>query len=138
GFHVEELRQRLIELLPEHPPYFPKNETSDRDMRFFVSEMIRETVLALYNQEIQYSAQVVVNSVEDTPEIVRIQADVIVMRESQKGIIIGRGGGALRQLGTESRKAIEKFTNNKVFLDLKVKVDEDWRGDQTKLRRYGY
>ncbi|HEY0977406.1 MAG TPA: GTPase Era [Flavobacteriales bacterium] len=138
GFHVEELRQRLIELLPEHPPYFPKDEMSDRDMRFFVSEMIREKVLALYKQEIPYSTQVVVNSFEDTPEIVRIQADVIVMRESQKGIIIGRGGGALRQLGTESRKAIEKFTNNKVFLDLKVKVDEDWRGDQTKLRRYGY
>jgi GTP-binding protein Era len=135
---VEELRTRLIEMLPEHPPYFPKDEMSDRDMRFFVSELIREKVLALYKQEIPYSTQVVVNSFEESPEIFRIQADVIVMRESQKGILIGRGGGALRQLGTEARKAIEKFVNNKVFLDLKVKVDADWRQDQSKLRGYGY
>jgi len=138
GFQVDELRQHLIDMLPEHPPYFPKDEMSDRDMRFFTSELIREKVLALYKQEIPYSTQVVVNSFEESPEIVRIQADVIVMRESQKGILIGRGGGALRQLGTEARKAIEKFVGNKVFLDLKVKVDADWRQDQSKLRGYGY
>ncbi|MBK9422265.1 MAG: GTPase Era [Flavobacteriales bacterium] len=138
GLHVNELRAKLIDLLPPHPPYFPKDEMSDRDMRFFISEMIREKILSIYKQEIPYSAQVVVNSFEESPEIVKIQADVIVMRDSQKGIIIGKGGGALRQLGTEARKAIEKFVSNKVFLDLKVKVDEDWRGDDTKLRRYGY
>jgi GTP-binding protein Era len=138
GLHVNELRAKLIDLLPPHPPYFPKDEMSDRDMRFFISEMIREKILSIYKQEIPYSAQVVVNSFEESPEIVKIQADVIVMRDSQKGIIIGRGGGALRQLGTEARKAIEKFVSNKVYLDLKVKVDEDWRGDDTKLRRYGY
>ncbi|MFT3884936.1 MAG: GTPase Era [Flavobacteriales bacterium] len=138
GFNVEELRQRLIELLPEHPPYFPKDELSDRDMRFFTSELIREKVLALYKQEIPYSTQVVVNSFEESPEIFRIQADVIVMRESQKGILIGRGGGALRQLGTEARKAIEKFVGTKVFLDLKVRVDPDWRENERKLRGYGY
>jgi GTPase len=93
GFNVAELRQHLIDQLPEHPPYFPKDELSDRDMRFFVSELIREKVLALYKQEIPYSTQVVVNSFEESPEIVRIQADVVVMRESQKGIVIGRGGG---------------------------------------------
>ncbi|MBL0044445.1 MAG: GTPase Era [Flavobacteriales bacterium] len=138
GFNVDALRERLLELLPEHPPYFPKDEMSDRDLRFFTSEMIREKVLAIYMQEIPYSTQVVVNSYEESPEIVKIQADVIVMRESQKGIIIGRGGGALRQLGTEARKAIEKFCGTKVFLDLKVKVDPDWRDDMAKLKQYGY
>ena len=138
GFHVDELRERLIALLPEHPPYFPKDDMSDRDLRFFTSEMIREKVLALYKQEIPYSTQVVVNSYEEGEELVKIQADVIVMRDSQKGIIIGRGGGALRQLGTEARKAIEKFCGTKVFLDLKVKVDPDWREDEQKLRKYGY
>ncbi len=138
GFNIDALRTRLIELLPEHPPYFPKDDMSDRDLRFFTSEMIREKVLAIYKQEIPYSTQVVVNSYLDEPEIVKIQADVIVMRESQKGIIIGKGGGALRQLGTEARKALEKFCDKKVFLDLKVKVDPDWRDDEKKLKRYGY
>lgn len=138
GFNVDALRERLLEMLPEHPPYFPKDDMSDRDLRFFTSEMIREKVLALYKQEIPYSTQVVVNSYEEGEELVKIQADVIVMRESQKGIIIGKGGGALRQLGTEARKAIEKFCGTKVFLDLKVKVDPDWRDDTNKLKRYGY
>jgi GTP-binding protein Era len=138
GFNVDALRERLVELLPEHPPYFPKDDMSDRDLRFFTSEMIREKVLGLYKQEIPYSTQVVVNSYVEEPEIVKIQADVIVMRESQKGIIIGKGGGALRQLGTEARKAIEKFCGSKVFLDLKVKVDPDWRDDKDKLKSYGY
>jgi GTP-binding protein Era len=138
GLNVSELRSYLIEHLPEHPPYFPKDELSDRNMRFFVSEMIREKVLALYKQEIPYSTQVVVNSFEEEEKIVRIQADVIVMRESQKGILIGQGGKALRKLGTEARIAIERFVENKVFLDLRVKVDDDWREDEKKLSRYGY
>ena len=138
GFNVPELRQHLIEQLPEHPPYFPKDDLSDRDMRFFVSEIIREKVLTLYKQEIPYSTQVVVNSFEEGEELVKVQADVVVMRESQKGIVIGRGGGALRQLGTEARKAMERFIGTKVFLDLRVKVDPDWRGDDRKLRQYGY
>jgi GTP-binding protein Era len=107
-------------------------------MRFFISEIIREKILGIYKQEIPYSAQVVVNSYAEDADLTRIQADVIVMRESQKGIVIGKGGGALRQLGTEARKVIEKFIGRKVFLDLKVKVDEDWRSDGDKLRRYGY
>lgn len=138
GLHIKELRDKLIAMLPPHPPYFPKDELSDRDMRFFISEIIREKILDLYKQEVPYSAQVVVNSYEEAPEIVKIQADVVVMRESQKGIIIGKAGGALRQLGTEARKAIERFISNKVFLDLKVKVDPDWREDERKLKRYGY
>ena len=135
---MQELKTYLIEHLPEHPPYFPKDELSDRNMRFFISELIREKVLANYKQEIPYSTQVVVNSYEEAPGIVRIQADVIVMRESQKGIVIGEGGHALRRLGTQARIAISKFIDQKVFLDLKVKVDPDWREDEAKLKRYGY
>ncbi|MBK6543082.1 MAG: GTPase Era [Flavobacteriales bacterium] len=138
GFRVDELRQHLIEQLPEHPAYFPKDELSDRNMRFFVSEMIREKILAYYQKEIPYSTEVVVNSFEEKEKITHIQADVIVMRESQKGIVIGRGGIALRKLGTEARKAIERFLGVQVFLDLRVKVDPDWRQDAAKLKRYGY
>ncbi len=136
--NVSELRTYLIENLPEHPPYFPKDELSDRNMRFFISEMIREKVLAHYKQEIPYSTEVVVNSFVEEEKITKIQADVIVMRESQKGIIIGQGGKALTKLGTEARHAIEKFLEKKVFLDLRVKVDEDWREDDRKLKKYGY
>jgi GTP-binding protein Era len=138
GLNVGELRAYLIQHLPEHPAYFPKDELSDRNMRFFVSEMIREKVLSIYKQEIPYSTQVVVNSYEEAPDIVRIQADVIVMRDSQKGIIIGKGGDSLRRLGTYSRIAISKYIDCKVFLDLKVKVDPDWRDDAGKLKKYGY
>ena len=138
GLNVGELRAYLIQHLPEHPAYFPKDELSDRNMRFFVSEMIREKVLSIYKQEIPYSTQVVVNSYEEAPDIVRIQADVIVMRESQKGIIIGDGGNALRRLGTAARHDIEKFLDRHVFLDLKVKVDENWRENDKKLKDYGY
>lgn len=138
GLNVEELRTYLVDQLPEHPAYFPKDELSDRNMRFFISEMIREKVLANYKQEIPYSTQVVVNSYEEAPDIVRIQADVIVMRESQKGIVIGEGGNALRRLGTQARIAISKFIDRKVFLDLRVKVDPDWRENDAKLKKYGY
>lgn len=138
GLNVAELKSYLIAQLPEHPPYFPKDELSDRNMRFFVSEIIREKILSFYQKEIPYSTQVVVHSYEEAPDIIRIQADVVVMRESQKGIVIGHQGKALRKLGTEARKAIERFVDNKVYLDLKVKVDPDWREDEKKLKRYGY
>lgn len=138
GLNVDELRRHLIERLPEHPAYFDKDDLSDRNMRFFISEIIREKVLEQYKQEIPYSTQVEVNSYEEAPEIIRIQADVIVMRDSQKGIIIGQGGRALRRLGTAARLAIERFVDGKVFLDLRVKVDPDWREDEKKLKRYGY
>ncbi len=138
GLNVNELRSYLVERLPEHPAYFPKDELSDRNMRFFISEIIREKILTIYKQEIPYSTQVVVNSYEDGPDLVRIQADVIVMRDSQKGIIIGKGGDALRRLGTYARIAISKYIDRKVFLDLKVKVDPDWRENEAKLKKYGY
>jgi GTP-binding protein Era len=138
GFHVSELRDRLVALIPEHPPYFPKDELSDRDMRFFASEIIREQVLQHYREELPYSTQVLVTEFKENEEPVRIHADVIVMRESQKGIILGREGRALRTLGTGSRKALEKFLGRKVFLRFTVKVDPDWREDARKLRKYGY
>lgn len=138
GLNVPELRTYLIEHLPQHPPYFDKEDLSDRNVRFFVSEMIREKILAFYQQEIPYSTQVVVNSFEEGDTLTRIQADIVVMRDSQKGIIIGQAGRALRKLGTEARKAIEAFVGTKVFLDLRVKVDPDWREDEQKLKRYGY
>ncbi len=138
GLNVQELKAYLIERLPEHPPYFPKDDLSDRNMRFFVSEMIREKILTFYKQEIPYSTQVVVNSFEEGEALTKIQADLIMMRESQKGIMIGEGGKALRKLGTEARAAIERFVGTKVFLDLKVKVDPEWREDADKLKKYGY
>ncbi|HMQ77761.1 MAG TPA: GTPase Era [Flavobacteriales bacterium] len=138
GFHVDELRQHLVQAMPEHPPYFPKDELSDRNMRFFVAELVRERILALYKQEVPYSCEVVVNSYEEGATLTRIQADIIVMRESQKAILIGEGGRALRRLGTQAREAIERFVGTKVFLDLKVKADPDWREDKKKLRNYGY
>lgn len=138
GFNIDDLRNWLIGMLPEHPPYFPKDELSDRNTRFFVSEMIREHVLAQFKQEIPYSTEVVVNSFLDEPAIFKIQADIIVMREGQKGIIIGDGGTALRRLGTAARKDLERFLDRHVFLDLKVKVDENWRENDAKLKNYGY
>ena len=138
GFHVPELRAKLIELIPEHPAYFPKDELSDRDQRFFVSEIIREQVLQHYHQELPYSTQVVVTEFKEEPDIVRILADVIVMRDSQKGIILGQQGRALRTLGTGARKALEKYLGMKVFLRFHVKVDPDWREDHRKLKGYGY
>lgn len=138
GFHVKELRDKVIALLPEHPPYFPKDDLSDRDLRFFTSEIIREQVLEHYHQELPYSTEVVVTEFIEGEDLIRINADVIVMRESQKAIILGREGRSLRTLGTGARKAIEKFLGRKVFLRFAVKVDPDWRQDRRKLKGYGY
>ena len=138
GFHVKELREKLVGLMPDHPAYFPKDELSDRDTRFFVAEIIREQVLEHYQQELPYSTQVVVTEFKEEPDIVRIMADVIVMRESQKGIILGKQGRALRTLGMGARMAIEKFLQRKVFLRFMVKVDPDWRDDGKRLDHYGY
>jgi GTP-binding protein Era len=138
GFHVKELREKLIGLMPEHPAYFPKDELSDRDMRFFTSEIIREQVLEHYRQELPYSTQVVVTEFKEEEKMVRIHADVIVMRDSQKAIVLGQQGRALRTLGTGARKALERYLQRKVFLRFTVKVDPDWREDGKKLKNYGY
>ena len=138
GLNVDFLQQKVKELLPESPPYFPKDEISDRPMRFFVSEMIREKIFENYRQEIPYATQVEIESYKEEGNLVRISALIMVERQSQKGILIGHGGLGLKKVGTEARMDMEKFLKRKVFLELHVKVDEDWRSKDLKLRRYGY
>lgn len=138
GFNVESILAHIVDLLPQSPPYFAKDELTDKPMRFFVAEIIREKILTHYRQEIPYSCEVVVESYQEEPEIVRIRAEIRVARETQKQIVIGSGGRMIKRVGTDARKDIERFIQNKVFLDLFVKVDEDWRNDEQKLRRFGY
>lgn len=138
GFNVDTILEHLVQLLPESPPYFPKDELTDKPMRFFVAEIVREKILTHFKQEIPYSCEVVVESYKEEPEIVRIRAEIRVARETQKQIVIGAGGRMIKRVGTDARKDIERFVQNKVFLDLYVKVDEDWRNDEQKLRRFGY
>lgn len=138
GFNVDSILAHIVDLLPESPPYFAKDELTDKPMRFFVAEIIREKILTHYRQEIPYSCEVVVESYLEEPEIVRIRAEIRVARETQKQIVIGSGGRMIKRVGTDARKDIERFIQNKVFLDLFVKVDEDWRNDEQKLRRFGY
>lgn len=130
--------KQIIDALPEHPAYFPKDQLTDKPERFFVSEIIREKILFQFDQEIPYSVEVVVEEFEEKPHIVRIRAIIYVMRESQKGIILGERGSAIKKLGTSSRIDIEKFLQQRVFLELFVKVDPDWRDSDRQLKRYGY
>lgn len=129
---------KILELLPEHPAYFPKDELTDKPERFFVSEIIREKILHLYDQEIPYSVEVVVEEFQVKTTLTKIRAIIYVMRESQKGIILGDGGSAIKKLGTSARIDIEKFIGRKVFLELFVKVDKDWRDSDRELKRFGY
>ncbi|MGB0423742.1 MAG: GTPase Era, partial [Flavobacteriales bacterium] len=138
GFNTELILKTIIEDLPESPPYFPKDELTNKPMRFFVAEIIREKILMHYKQEIPYSCEVIVEEYKDEGKLVRIRAIIVVARDSQKGIVIGHQGKMLKRVGTEARKDIESFIANKVFLQLYVKVDKDWRNDEHKLKRYGY
>ena len=138
GFNREWVWDRLMELLPESPPYFDKEELSDRPMRFFVSEMIREKIFLFTDKEVPYSCQVEVDTYEEEDDIIRIRAVIIVERDSQKGIIIGKGGAMLKKIGREARKDIEKFVQKHIFLETFVKVDKDWRQSDVKLKKYGY
>lgn len=138
GFNKEWVWDRLMELLPESPPYFDKEELSDRPMRFFVSEMIREKIFLFTDKEVPYSCQVEVDTYEEEDDIIRIRAVIIVERDSQKGIIIGKGGAMLKKIGREARKDIEKFVQKHIFLETFVKVDKDWRQSDVKLKKYGY
>lgn len=137
-FNTDTVLKVILENLPEGEPYFDKEEISDKPMRFFASEMIREKILLYYEKEIPYSVEVVVNSYKEEPSITRIQADILVARESQKNIIIGQGGVAIKNLGTAARKEIENFIGNKVFLELFVKVKKNWRDDDSILKNMGY
>ena len=138
GFNVEPLWKRILELLPESPPYYDKEEISDRPMRFFVSEMIREKIFENYKKEVPYSTQVEVEEYKEDEDIIRIRAIIYVERKTQKGILIGHQGQKIKHVGIAARKDIEKFVDKKVHLELFVKVDEDWRGNERKLEKHGY
>ncbi len=138
AYNTENILQYIIDALPESEPYFPKDELTNRPMRFFVAEMIREKILLNYKQEIPYSCEVVVNEYREDGLMIRIRAEIVVSRDSQKGILIGHKGEALKKVGTAARKDIEKFIDQKVFLELHVRVDKDWRNDDKKLKRFGY
>lgn len=138
SLNVDLVLKKIIELLPESPPYFPKDQLTDKPMRFFISEIIREKLLLHYKKEIPYAAEVVVESYKEEKDIVRTRAEIYVERDSQKGILIGKGGKALKQVGIDARKDIETFVGKQVFLDLYVKVDKNWRSNANKLKRFGY
>jgi GTP-binding protein Era len=138
GFGKDWVWQRIFELLPVSPPYFDKDDLSDRPVRFFVSEMIREKIFLHCEKEVPYSCQVEVDTYEVEENIIRIRAVIVVERDSQKGIIIGKGGMMLKRIGREARKDIEGFVGKQVFLETFVKVDKDWRESEVKLKKYGY
>lgn len=136
--NVEAVQQFIMDNLPEHPPYYDKDTLTDKSERFFVSEIIREKVFKLFEKEIPYSAEVIINSFKDEERIVRISAEIIVERDSQKNIIIGKGGTMIKKVGTYARQDIEEFLQKKVFLELFVKVIADWRTKKNYLKRFGY
>ncbi len=138
NFNVEELKRMLIELIPEAPPFFPKDEVTDLPVRFFVAEIIREKIFRNYQQEIPYATEVKVINYKEEEGLIRISAEIYVERKSQKGIIIGSKGEALKKTATLARKDMEEFLGKKVFLEVFVRVEEDWRNHETKLRRFGY
>lgn len=138
NFNVSILWDKIISLLPENPPYYDKGELTDRPMRFFISEMIREKIFIHYKKEVPYATQVVVEEYHEDEKIIRIRAIIYVERETQKGIIIGHQGSKLKRVGIDSRKDIEKFVDKQVYLELFVKVDKDWRENDKKLDKYGY
>lgn len=137
-FNTESVFNRIIELLPEGPPYFPEDQLTDRSERFFVSEIIREKILLHYKQEIPYSVEVEVEHFIEEEKIIRTLAHIYVNRESQKAIIIGQKGKALKNVGVQARKDMEEFFGKKIFLELYVKVKKDWKNDEKQLKRWGY
>ena len=137
-FGVDVLLRRIQELLPESPAYFDKDQLTDKPARFFVSEIIREKILLYYDKEIPYSVEVSVESFKETEKNIHIRAIIYVERDSQKGIIIGHQGIALKKVGAESRKALERFFGKPIFLETFVKVDKDWRSSQRELNHFGY
>ncbi len=137
-FGVDLLLKRIQELLPESPAYFDKDQLTDKPARFFVSEIIREKILLYYDKEIPYSVEVSVESFKETEKNIHIRAVIYVERDSQKGIIIGHQGIALKKVGSESRKALEKFFDKRIFLETYVKVDKDWRSSERELQHFGY
>ena len=138
NFNVDNIMKRIVELLPECPPYFGKDALTDRSSRFFVTEIVREKILLTYDKEVPYATQVIVEKFDESDKTIHIMAVIYVERDSQKGIIIGHQGKMLKRVGTLARKDIETFFDKKVFLELYVKVEKDWRNQENKLRAFGY
>jgi len=136
--NVDSLMRYIVDLLPEHPFYFPDDELTDKPERFFASEIIREKIFLIYRQEVPYSSEVVIQEFKDRDDLLVIMADILVERESQKGIIIGDKGSMLKKLGIQARQSLESFFGKKVFLETRVKVDPDWRNNELRLKQLGY
>lgn len=137
-FGIDMLLKRIKELLPDSPPYFDKDQLTDKPARFFVSEIIREKILLYYDKEIPYSVEVSVQSFKEDERHIHIRAVIYVERDSQKGIIIGHQGVALKKMSTEARKTLEKFFGKSIYLEMFVKVDKDWRSSKKELDNFGY
>jgi|TARA_R110002049_G_scaffold35254_11_gene113931 GTP-binding protein Era len=138
GFNLQKIMQEILDRLPVHPPFYDKEELSDRPERFFASEIIREKIFMQYKKEIPYSTEVRIEDFEETDQLLRMRALIFVERDSQKGIIIGDKGKALKRVGTQARIEMEKFFGKKVFLETFVKVEENWRKNKNKLKKFGY
>ena len=138
NFNTEKVINRIIELIPESPAYFPKDQLTDKPERFFVNEKLREKILLYYNKEIPYSVEVQTEEFKEEESIIRIRSLILVERESQKGIIIGHNGVALKKIGSKARIELEKFFGKKIFIELHVKVSKNWRSNSNQLRKFGY
>ncbi|HEY8401337.1 MAG TPA: GTPase Era [Cytophagaceae bacterium] len=138
GYNIEKLFQLILDYLPVHPPYYDKEELTDKPERFFAAEIIREKIFQNYKKEVPYSTEVAIVSFKEETDLIRISAEIYVERATQKGIIIGNKGEALKKVGTEARKDMEQFFGKKVFLEQYVKVEPDWRSKENKLRNFGY
>ena len=137
-FNVSNLMSRIMELLPPSPPYFGKDALTDKPARFFVTEIVREKIFLTYDKEVPYSTEVLVEKFEETDDSIHIMSVIYVERDSQKGIIIGKNGGKLKHVGIEARKELEKFFGKRIYLEMFVKVEPDWRNRENKLRSFGY
>ena len=138
GFHVKEVFDRIIDLLPESPPFYPKDQLTDKPERFFINETIREKILLHYKKEIPYAVEVETEEFLEEDHIIRVRSVIMVERDTQKGIIIGHKGSALKRVGVEARKDLEQFFGKQIHLELYVKVNKNWRSNQNQLKRFGY
>ena len=138
GVDKKKLTESVLKYVPEHPPFFPKDQLTDRPERFFVEEIVREGIFYYFRQEVPYATQVEVIEFKEEPKIIKIVATIFAERQSQKGILIGPGGSGIKRIGTHARKSCEAFFDKKVFLDIKISVKKDWRKDDVQLKRFGY
>jgi GTPase len=138
GLNIDKILNKMKDYLPAHPPFFPQDEFTDRSERFFASEILREKIFLNYGEEIPYSCEVAINSFKDEQDIIRISAEIYVERDTQKGIVIGKGGSSLKKVGTDARKDMEAFFGKKIFLETHVKVAGNWRKEKNRLRQFGY